>query len=121
MRFRINRALIVRVRERFAQSTATITDKIGEECAALSVSASRRIRNLKGTPVPTAERFAPVLSPFQLFGRLLLAGFKITGYCVACRAQSAWYLAHGKSEMVGNAIGSLGRDSTNAIAEIFRH
>jgi len=57
--------------------------------------------------------------PLQLFGRLLLAGFKIAGYCIACGAQSAWYLAHGKSELVGDAIGYLGRDVTNAIAEIF--
>lgn len=58
--------------------------------------------------------------PFQLLGRLLLAGFKITGYCVACGAQALWYLAHGKSELVGDAVGYLGRDVTNAIAEIFR-
>ena len=61
-----------------------------------------------------------MLDPFKLFGRLILAGFRITGYVVACCLQSAWYLAHGKRELVGDAIGYLGRDTTNAIADIFR-
>jgi len=58
--------------------------------------------------------------PFKLFGKLLLAGFRITGYFVSCCLQAAWYLAHGKRELVGDAIGYLGRDVTNAIADIFR-
>ena len=58
--------------------------------------------------------------PFKLFGRLLLAGFRITGYFVSCSVQAAWYLAHGKRELVGDAIGYFGRDVTNAIADIFR-
>ena len=62
----------------------------------------------------------PMLDPFKLFGRLILAGFRITGYFIACCAQSAWYLAHGKRELVGDAIGYLGRDITNAVADVFR-
>ena len=58
--------------------------------------------------------------PFKLFFRLILATFKITGYCIACGAQALWYVAHGHRELVGDAIGYLGRDITNAIAEIFQ-
>jgi hypothetical protein len=57
--------------------------------------------------------------PFKLFFRLMLAFFKIAGYSLACGAQSLWYLAHGKPELVGDAIGYFGRDVTNAIADIF--
>jgi len=61
-----------------------------------------------------------MLDPFKLFFRLMLLIFKITAYSLACGAQSLWYVAHGKSELVGDAIGYLGRDITNAIAEVFR-
>jgi hypothetical protein len=61
-----------------------------------------------------------MLDPFKLFFRLMLLIFKITGYSLACEAQSLWYVAHGKTELVGDAIGYLGRDITNAIAEVFR-
>jgi hypothetical protein len=60
-----------------------------------------------------------MLDPFKLFLRLILLGFKIAGYAFACAAQSLWYVAHGKNEMVGDAIGYLGRDITNAIADVF--
>ena len=55
----------------------------------------------------------------HVFFRLMLAFFKIAGYSLACGAQSLWYLAHGKPELVGDAIGYFGRDVTNAIADIF--
>jgi hypothetical protein len=58
--------------------------------------------------------------PFKLFFRLILAFFRIAGYFLACTLQSLWYLAHGKSELVGDAIGYFGRDVTNAIADVFR-
>jgi hypothetical protein len=61
-----------------------------------------------------------MLDPFKLFFRLLLLVFKITGYALACAAQSFWYVAHGKNELVGDAIGYLGRDVTNAVADVFR-
>ena len=61
-----------------------------------------------------------MLDPFKLFFRIILLFFKITGYTLACGAQSLWYVAHGKNELVGDAIGYLGRDITNAIAEVFR-
>jgi hypothetical protein len=58
--------------------------------------------------------------PFKLLGRLLLAFFKIGGYAISCGLQAIWYLAHGKRELVGDAIGYFGRDVTNAISDIFR-
>ena len=58
--------------------------------------------------------------PFTLFGRLILLFFKIVGYSVSCGVQALWYVAHGNRAMVGSAIGYLGRDITNAIAEVFR-
>ena len=58
--------------------------------------------------------------PFKLFFRLMLLFFKIAGYALACGAQSLWYISHGHKELVGDAIGYLGRDITNAIAEVFR-
>jgi hypothetical protein len=61
-----------------------------------------------------------MLDPFKLFFRLALLLFKNIGYSLACGAQSLWYVAHGKNELVGDAIGYLGRDITNAIAEVFR-
>jgi hypothetical protein len=62
-----------------------------------------------------------MFGPFKLMARLMLLLFKITGYSLACGAQALWYVAHGKPELVGDAIGYLGRDITNAIAEVFRH
>jgi hypothetical protein len=61
-----------------------------------------------------------VPDPFKLFFRLMLAFFKIAGYFLACGVQSLWYLAHGKPELVGDAIGYFGRDVTNTIADVFR-
>ena len=58
--------------------------------------------------------------PFRLMFRMLLALFRITGYFIACLMQSLWYVAHGKSELVGDAIGFFGRDVTNAVADVFR-
>lgn len=58
--------------------------------------------------------------PFKLFFTLILACFKIAGYLFACGVQSLWYLAHGKLELVGDAIGYFGRDVTNAITDVFK-
>lgn len=61
-----------------------------------------------------------VLNPFHLFGRMLLASFKITGYVVSYSAQAVWHLASGNRSHVGDAIGNLGHAMTDAISEIFR-
>jgi hypothetical protein len=59
--------------------------------------------------------------PFKLMFRLMLLLFKVTGYFIACLLQSLWYVAHGKKELVGDAIGYFGRDVTNAISDVFSH
>jgi hypothetical protein len=61
-----------------------------------------------------------MLDPFKLFFRLILLCFKIAGYTASCGVQALWYLGHGKSELVGDAIGYLGRDITNAFAAVFK-
>lgn len=58
--------------------------------------------------------------PFTLLFRLMLLFFKVLGYTISCGAQALWYIAHGKRELVGGAIGYLGRDITNALADVFR-
>jgi hypothetical protein len=74
------------------------------------------------TPSEMAGEFREpcMFDPFKLFFRITLLFFKITGYTLACGAQSLWYVAHGKTELVGDAIGYLGRDITNAVADLFR-
>jgi hypothetical protein len=79
---------------------------------------SRRLA--KGRIVYYVGVLPDVSDPFKLCFRLMLAFFKITGYFLACGVQSLWYVAHGKPELVGDAIGYFGRDVTNAIADIFR-
>jgi hypothetical protein len=61
-----------------------------------------------------------MVDPFKLFGRTLLAGFKIVGYVIAYGAQALWYLAHASPARIGDAIGEFGRSVTDAIADIFR-
>lgn len=58
--------------------------------------------------------------PFRLFGRLLLACFRIAGYLAASLVESAWYVVHLRPDKVGEAIGAFGRSATDAIAEAFR-
>ena len=56
--------------------------------------------------------------PFKLFGRLILAGFKITGYLLTGVVEAAWYVAHGRRDLLGQVIGDLGRSVTNAFAKV---
>jgi hypothetical protein len=74
----------------------------------------------RDTTVQYAGASPDVADPFKLFFRLMLACFKIAGYFFACGVQSLWYLAHGKPELVGDAIGYFGRDVTNTLADLFR-
>lgn len=56
--------------------------------------------------------------PFRLFGRLILAGFRIGGYVITGIAESAWYIAHGRRDLIGQVIGDLGRGITNALSDV---
>lgn len=58
-----------------------------------------------------------VTDPFKLFGRLILAALKIGGYVVTGIAESAWYIAHGRRDLLGQVIGDLGRGITNALTD----
>jgi hypothetical protein len=60
------------------------------------------------------------MDPFKLFGKILVASFKITGYFVVSVVQTIWYLAHLQPEKVGDVIGYFGRSTVDAIAELFR-
>lgn len=62
-----------------------------------------------------------LFDPFQLFGRLLIAAFKITGYIVSYGLQALWHLTVGDRSHVGDAIGKLGSNITDALADIFRN
>lgn len=57
--------------------------------------------------------------PFKLFGRLILAGFKIGGYFFAFLGHTLWCYAHRHPEHAGDAIGDFGRGVTDVIAGIF--
>lgn len=65
-----------------------------------------------------AERDA-MSDPFKLFGRLILAGFKIAGYLFTGTAETLWYIAHGRRDLLGQVIGDFGRSVTNAVAKVF--
>lgn len=58
--------------------------------------------------------------PFELFGNLLVAGFKISGYFVVCIVQSTVYALTGRSDKIADAFGYLGRGSVDVISEIFK-
>jgi hypothetical protein len=58
--------------------------------------------------------------PFTLFGRLMIAAFKITGYFVTFIIQILWYALHRKTDKFAEAFGHLGRHTTDAIADILR-
>ena len=58
--------------------------------------------------------------PFELFGGIVLATFKITGYVFVCAIQAAWYLICRKPDKVGDAFGYLGRGTVDALGDIFK-
>lgn len=58
--------------------------------------------------------------PFELFGGLLLAIFRITGYAFVCAMQAVWYLVCRKPDKVGDAFGYFGRGAIDAIGDIFK-
>lgn len=58
-------------------------------------------------------------NPFKLFGRLLIASFKITGYTLTFIAQVIWYIFHRQTHDIALAYGDFGKSVTNAIGDIF--
>lgn len=62
-----------------------------------------------------------LMNPFKLFGRLLIAGFRISGYTVTLIVQIFGYLYYRQRYMIVDAFGSFGRGVTDAVADIFRN
>jgi hypothetical protein len=58
-------------------------------------------------------------NPFKLFGRLLIAFFKIIGYTFTFIAQVVWYLFHRQTHDIGLAFGDYGRSVVAAVADVF--
>lgn len=58
--------------------------------------------------------------PFKLLRALLVAFFKIAGYALTCGLQAFWCVLHGRSDLVHDAVGALGRGVTDAIADVFK-
>ena len=56
--------------------------------------------------------------PFKLFGRLLVAGFRITGYFIVFIGQAVWYLICREPSRIGDAGGYLGRGVIDSLKEI---
>jgi hypothetical protein len=61
-----------------------------------------------------------MLDPFRLAGKLFVAAFRITGYTCAFLMQCCVYVVYRQPEKVGDALGDLGRATTDALADIFR-
>ena len=61
-----------------------------------------------------------MLDPFRLFGRLILAVFQIFGYSFVFIAQIVWFLLHGRSDKIGDALGWYGKGLVDTAAGVFR-
>lgn len=59
-------------------------------------------------------------NPFKLYGRFMIAAFKITGYSATFIIQILWYVLHRRTDKFADAFGHFGRFCTNAIADISR-
>lgn len=70
----------------------------------------------KGLPLRRSWR--RMLDPFKLMGRLFVAAFRIIAYTLVCTVQVSIYLSQGHPEKVGDALGDLGRGTTDALADI---
>ena len=57
--------------------------------------------------------------PFKLFGKLLLAGFKITGCIIALLPQLIWAIANRQRDRIFDVWSKFVKGVTDAVAEIF--
>ncbi len=58
--------------------------------------------------------------PFKLFGKLLLACFKVTGYFLVFILQVVLYVISGQPNKIADAFGVLGRGVVDAIGDVFK-
>jgi hypothetical protein len=61
-----------------------------------------------------------MLDPFKLFGRLLLALFKIAAFTFVFLAQIVWFLIYRRPDKIGDAMGWYGREVVESFAAIAR-
>ena len=61
-----------------------------------------------------------LLDPFKLFGKVLIAGFRITGYTAVFLAQLIMFVFFRRTHEIPDAFGDFGRSVTDAIAGIFQ-
>ena len=59
-------------------------------------------------------------APFKLLWKLIVAGFKIVGYTVTGAVEAAWYITHGRRDLLGQVIGNLGQGITDAHSEVLQ-
>lgn len=52
--------------------------------------------------------------------RLSVATFKIISYTLIYTAQAMWFGAQGRTDKIGDAMGSLTRGAVDAFADIFK-
>jgi len=50
--------------------------------------------------------------------RLVVALCETVGYFIVFLLEISWYIAHGQREMIGRAIGDLGREVVDAFADV---
>ncbi len=58
--------------------------------------------------------------PFKLFGRFMIATFRITGYTIIFIVQIFWYISHMQKDRITDAFGFYGKDIIDAIADVFK-
>ena len=61
-----------------------------------------------------------MLNPFKLFGRLLIALFRIIGYSLTLLVQTWGHISHRRKEKIADSFGWFGRSVTDALADIFK-
>ena len=61
-----------------------------------------------------------MLDPFKLFGRLLLAMLKISGYTLVFIAQVVWFLIHRRPDRIGEAMGWYGKGIVDCLSVVLQ-
>ena len=80
----------------------------------LNASANRQAKK-RGPAVLSELKFAMIVA-----ARLSVAVFKILGYTLIYTAQAIWFCAQGRSDKIGDAMGSLSRGAVDAFSDIFK-
>ncbi len=68
--------------------------------------------------VPDPFKLAKIILVIQI--RSIVAILKIMGYIFYFGIEVAWYVAHGRRDRIGEAIGRFGQSTVDAFGDIFR-